>query len=187
MGLFSKKSDKTEKGIPKLPELPSLPQFPDMDDYSDEIHELPSFPSSGMGEKFSRETIKNAISGDEDYEDDDEPKITREELIPKPDFKDFSKTTPKKIYDKPVENYAKPVSYTKTVEAEPVFVQIHKFEEALHIFKETKEKISEIESLLEETKNLKDKEDEELSKWSMEVQEMKKKIEKVDNDIFSKI
>ena len=186
MGLFSKKSDKNEQGIPKLPELPSLPQFPDMDEYSKEIHELPSFPSSGMGERFSRETIKNAISGDGD-DDDEEPKITREELMPLPEFKNFPKTTPQKNYNKIANNISKPVSYGKTMEAEPVFIQIHKFEEALQIFKETKNKINEIESLLEETKNLKEKEDGELSKWSMEVQEMKRKIEKVDNDIFSKV
>ncbi len=187
MGFFSKKEDKKEVSLPSLPELPSLPsEFSGMDeDYSrNDVHELPSFPNSSMGDKFSQETIKNAISGDEEEDEEEMP----EQLIPRPDFKKIPRPTysggkeefsPKKISTKP--------SVEEPRETGPVFIRIDKFEEALHVFKETKDKIDEIEKLLGETKELKDKEEEELATWEKEIQDMKAQIEKVDKDIFSKI
>ncbi len=186
MGLFSKKNEKKNSEIPKLPELPSLPPtLPDFRDYDEsEVHELPSFPNSSMGDKFSRESIKNAVSGeDEDYEDE-EPQIKEEDLMPLPKFNKIQKPETKKIkMDLPLRVMPK----ERVIESEPVFVQIERFEEALHVFRETREKIDEIEKLLEETKSLKEKEESELSTWEDEIQEMKEKIEKVDKDIFSKV
>ncbi len=186
MALFSKKKDNKEPTIPKLPDLPSLPslpsRFPDMNSSEDnEIPELPSFPTGGVGDKFSRDTIKNAISGD----DDDEPIISPEELVPKPAMipqKPMSMERMKKIT--PME---RPEERAIPKETGPVFIRIDKFEEALNIFKETRKKIEEIESLLGETKEIKQKEEEELSTWEEEIQEMKQQIEKVDRDIFSRI
>ena len=185
MGLFSKKEDKKEAILPKLPELPSLPsEFSEMDeDYSkNDIHELPSFPNSSMGDRFSQETIKNAISGDEEMEDEEE---IPEPLIPKPNFKEM----PKPSFKSSPKERVSPKSFEEEHESQkgPVFIRIDKFEEALHVFKETKDKIDEIEKLLSETNELKEKEEEELSMWEKEIQEMKAQIEKVDKDIFSKI
>ncbi len=178
MGFFSKKSEKKEVSLPKLPELPSLPStFPDMnkEGLNPEIHELPSFPNSGMGNKFSQETIKNAISGKDEEE---------KETIPKPEF-----NIPKK---EPFEERIINETSTKKIEEiksekGPVFIRIDKFEDAMNIFKETKKKIEEIEKLLGETKELKKKEEEELVGWENQIQEMKHRIEKVDKDIFSKV
>lgn len=187
MGLFSKNKEQKEPTLPKLPELPSLPsKFPEMDkDYSEsEIHELPSFPNSQMGDRFSQETIKKAVSG-KDFEDDEDEEP--EQIIPKPKFDSI----PNKI--KKQELKSSPESTISRMESEPigskgpVFIQITKFEEALKVFNETKEKINEVEKLLEETKELKKKEDEELSTWETELQETKQRIEKVNEDIFSKI
>jgi len=70
---------------------------------------------------------------------------------------------------------------------EPIFIRIDKFEESLKVFEKVKEKISEIEHLLRETKELKEQEQLELSNWEQEIQKLKLQIEKVDEDIFSKI
>ncbi|MCR4327873.1 MAG: hypothetical protein NUV46_04825 [Nanoarchaeota archaeon] len=194
MGLFSKKEQKQEFSLPELPELPDMPRgdFSEIDDeMENELHELPSFPTSNMGDKFSRESIKNAISG---Y-DEEEPQITRQELIPRAQFNAPSRflkndklpEMPKKI---PLSNQRSSELMKREVElkeAGPVFIRIDKFEEALKIFKGTKEKINDIEKLLEETKELKEKEEGELSTWESEIQGMKQQIEKVDRDIFSKI
>src|SRR3989344_2223150 len=165
MGLFSKKKPEPDLSLPQLPELPDMGEhFQEIDnDYSKEAHELPSFPTSSIGDRFSRETIKSAISGD--YEEDEEPEITRKELIPKPQFNTPSKffsgraSEIPKFKDSP-KNYG---SGMQIKETRPVFIRIDKFEESLKIFKETKEKISEIEKFLEETKMLKEKEESELT------------------------
>ena len=72
MGWFGKK-DREESNVvrggllpslPKLPELPELSRSRPMDEKHDEqIHQLPSFPTTSLGEKFSRDTIKQAVSG----------------------------------------------------------------------------------------------------------------------------
>jgi len=179
MGFFSKKSDKKEVSLPRLPELPSLPStFPKIDKerLNSEIHELPSFPNSGIGNKFSQETIKNAILGKDEEED--------REIIPKPEF-----NFPKKESFEERSIKENSTIKVKEIRAEkgPVFIRIDKFEEAIGIFKETKRKMEEIEKLLGETKELKKKEEEELISWENQIQEMKHRIEKVDKDIFSKI
>lgn len=189
MGLFSKKEAKKDIGLPKLPELPNLPsRFPSMDDdFSDdeEVHKLPSFPNNSMGNKFSQETIKNAIS----EEDEEEYERSPESFIPQPTFKPLPKPT--YTGGKEDSQIKKSVLKDDHEESEkergPVFIRIDKFEEALKIFKDTKGKLDEIEKLLSETKELKDKEEKELSMWEKEIQEMKAQIEKVDKDIFSKI
>jgi len=185
MGFFSKKDETKNVSLPRLPEIPSLSsEFSEMDeDYSEDgPHELPSFPNNSMGNKFSQETIKNAISGD--YDSDEEEEMP-EPLIPIPTFK-----IPQKISSK--NNFERKTPQKKSEEESekergPVFIRIDKFEQALEIFKDTKEKIDDIEKLLSETKELKEREEEELSMWEKEIQEMKSQIEKVDKDIFSKI
>ena len=196
MGLFSKKKQETV-ALPKLPEVPSLPvQFPtnhEVHSEPEERHELPTFPNNSFGEKFSQNTIKNAVEGDRE----ESPQIQRTEIpmppIPKPQI---SKPKPQinKIPELPedpiipsleMEKIEKPASHVKRTE--PVFIRVDKFEDGLKIFDKTKDRISEIEVLLKETKELKQKEEEELSLWEKEIQEMKKQIEKVDQDIFSTI
>ena len=68
-----------------------------------------------------------------------------------------------------------------------VFVKIDKFEERLKIFELTKNKIVEMEKMLEDIKELKEKEEKELDYWMAEIQTIKNQTEKVERDIFSKL
>ncbi len=77
MGLRKKRrKSKKSKGVSdyKLPELPELPNFPSVDappensselnnQDNDALPQLPSFPNSSIGQKFSQESIKDAVSG----------------------------------------------------------------------------------------------------------------------------
>ena len=71
MGLFgtNKKEEKKKEEIPQIPALPKLPEFQGFGDFgydgTAQIHKLPSFPSSSLGTKFSQNTIKEAVTGDE--------------------------------------------------------------------------------------------------------------------------
>ena len=163
MGWFNKKQkEDKKKDIPLLPELPKLPELPELKEKTSiqktPIHQLPSFPTNSLGEKFSQNNIKEAIT-----QKPLKRQLTRE--IPK-EFKEAVK---------------------KVKSAEPVFIRIDKFEESLKIFNEIKEKILEIEKMLNEINKIKGDEEKELEMWESEIRTMKIQIENVDKDIFSKI
>ncbi|MDZ4226714.1 MAG: hypothetical protein U1B79_01235 [Candidatus Pacearchaeota archaeon] len=186
MGLFSKKEKKSEEGIPALPRLPRLPDFPEMDERDDRtIHQLPSFPSNSFGKKFSRDSIKDAVSGERGEEDfyadelsGDEIRMMREPL--------------RRPMTEEMEEEMEMPERTGMMggfrqEAEPVFVRIDRFEEGLKMFDGIKNQMSEIERILAETKRLKEKEEAELHSWENELKRMKSEIEKIGRDIFSKV
>src|SRR4030042_5039505 len=72
MGFFKKKVEKKEEipELPELPKLPELPEFPETKENSEErIPQLPSFPNGSLGNKFSQNTIKEAITGRKEVEE----------------------------------------------------------------------------------------------------------------------
>jgi len=85
----------------------------------------------------------------------------------------------------PSRRYREKSSGTK--KAEPVFVRLDKFEEGMNLFDDIKTQIADMEHLIKNTKEIKQKEEEELNSWQNQLQEVKRQIEKVDRDIFSKI
>ncbi|MEX0920467.1 MAG: hypothetical protein WDZ69_02695 [Candidatus Pacearchaeota archaeon] len=192
MGLFSKKKEVKNEEAPSLPKLPKLPE---MDNFKDDYNQrgteaqqpmsrLPSYPSSSLGTKFSQDTIKEAVSGEkEDSEfpaddfsdDDDEKRMMQEAPVISPRTEEMG------------ERSRRMKRFKEKRTAEPVFIRIDKFEEALDIFNESKKKISEIERVLEEIKKVREKEEKELQSWETEVKSMKEDIEKVDKDVFSKV
>lgn len=198
MGLFGKK-EKKEFVMPEMPRLPELPKLPapsapltyppisEEEEMTPSIHQLPSFPTTEFGSRMSQDTIKNAVSGKENFPKFPEPEFTistepmerepeiERRIIPRDDIEIPSQPAPISIGTK------------KVVSDEPIFIRIDKFEESMKIFEKIKIKISEIEHLLTETKEVKDKENQELNKWQEEIQKIKLQIEKVDQDIFSKI
>ena len=186
MGIFNKKEKKEDSEIPALPRLPRLSDFTDMEDQP--IHQLPSFPSNSLGKKFSRDSIKDAVSGERgdqgfyaDEVSDNEMRMMREPLR-RPMIEEVDEDEESGFPAK-----TERMKDTFRQEAEPVFVRIDKFEEGLKIFSGIKNKISEIERILEETKRLKEKEEAELRSWENELKRIKVEIEKMGNDIFSKI
>lgn len=182
MSLFGNKKKETKKesdyGIPELPKLPELPKMDGLNQQP--LNQLPRFPSNALGDRFSQNTIKEAVSGEKEdgmegefdsgqFEDDD----FGTEKMPLPPPKQFSREefTPKRMSKK----------------AEPVFIRLDKFEESLHLFEKTKKQIHEIEKMLNEIKEIKQEEEKELEFWENEMGSVKNQIEKVNQDLFSKI
>ena len=196
MGLFGRnKKEEAEKEVAMhLPALPKLPEFPVMGEEMMQIHKLPSFPSNNLGTKFSQNTIKDAVTGEEggDFPDDDADDFADEEkgrMMQEPLKKPLTEEMGEKRFPSRFSSEERrfPSRTSSEVSQEPVFIRIDKFEGAMKIFNETKKKISEIESALEGIKELKDKEEREIQLWENELRLMKDKIEKVDRDIFSKV
>ena len=188
MSLFGKnkkgesiQNAKTEaSSLPSLPELPELPELPSLDEEDKTIHQLPSFPSNSFGERFSRNAIKEAVSGKNEefqgYEKMRKP-LTRE--IPS-DFRAPQKSMARVVPEEFREAATR-------VREEPIFIRIDKFEESLKTFEKIKDKIMEMDKMLRDTKNIKEEEEKELNSWEEEVQKIKGQIEKINRDIFSKV
>lgn len=180
MGLFKKKETKEKEFVPQLPDLPKLPELPGIENgkSSGPINQLPSFPLNSLGNKFSQNTIKEAVTGGKDGDevwDADDFATERMQMMQKPLIR--TKEVP--------EGFEEAASRVK--KAEPVFIRLDKFEESLHLFEKIKTQVSEIENMLSNIKQTKENEEKELEHWENEMQQIKSQIEKVDKDIFSKI
>jgi predicted ribosome quality control (RQC) complex YloA/Tae2 family protein len=166
MGWFSKKEDSKRIKAPELPKLPKLPELPKLDE-EEEMPKLPSLPASSLGEKFSQDAIKDAVShGSEKEKEIPELELPKTKVKVPEEFKEAVKKVKKK---------------------EPVFIRIDKFEESLDNFEKAKEKIHEIEKLLQNIKEIREEEEEELKNWSEELEIIKSEFENIDNDLFSSL
>jgi len=197
---FKKKvKENKEQGIPMLPELPKLPELPEIKEEEirnlDGTHsQLPSFPISSLGEKFSQNTIKDAITGkkeDEEVFDANELAQMEKEMrmMQKPLKKQLTKDLPYSKKNRIPLNRKIPEleEELRPKKVEPVFIRIDKFEESLQIFNKTKKQLAEIENMLKGIQRIKGEEERELEYWENEINSIKEQIDKVDKDIFSKI
>ncbi|MEM4325903.1 MAG: hypothetical protein QXU40_01215 [Candidatus Pacearchaeota archaeon] len=176
MGLFGKsKKEGEKKDIPSFPELPSLPELPELEEETPKFPELSYGPSAS---KFSKNIIKEAITGEEEgeifSEKDDERVLSNLPQTQKLVTKDFG--------EEDLE-----ISRKGKTSIEPIFIRIDKFEEAIRIFDDVKKRLNEIEKEIEEIKKIREKEENEIESWIAEIKTMKENIEKIDKDIFSRL
>jgi hypothetical protein len=177
MGWFNK--DKKKEDVHSLPELPKLPEFPRRD-----IHQLPSFPSNSLGEKFSQNSIKEAVMGRKEVEGGEADEFSDEGMMPEPPMPPLIKGFPEEEDEIPGEFRE---AARRVKEAEPLFIRIDKFEESMKTFENIKEKINSMEKMLRETRRLKEEEEKELQEWENKIKTAKSQIERIDKDIFSKL
>lgn len=183
MGLFNrKKEDKKFGDVLKLPELPKLPDMED--EPRKEIHQLPKFPNSSLGQRFSQNIIKNAITGKKEegvfaneFAEDEMQMMRGPQLrMPLPPREKLSVEIPTEY---------EPRRTKETVQ--PVFIRIDKFEEGMDALEEARKQVMEIEKILGDIKKVKEEEEKEISSWEKEIQVAKEQIEKIDKGIFSKL
>ncbi len=199
MGLFGKsKKEKnydklnqimSEQEVSRLPELPELEMEFGEDENS--LPQLPTYPSNSLGEKFSQNIIKEVVSGrkggDEVSEADEFPTINEEEMMRKPLTREISNSEFKKPLKLSREIPREFREASKIIREEPIFVRIDKFEESVQTFEKIKEKIFEMEKMLQDTKRIKEEEEKEMGYWEREMKIIKENIEDLDREIFSKI
>ncbi len=185
MGLFKRKEKREESPtLPELPQLPELPEFPEAEEYPNgEIPQLPSFPNGSLGNKFSQNIIKEAVTGRKEVEEGDADEFAEErpmQTMRKP-------LTREGTGREPLPRFEMSEKPQKIKEAEPIFVRIDKFEEGSQTFEQVKKKISEIESKFNDIKKVKEREEKELEFWEEEIKQIKEQVEEIDRNIFSKI
>jgi hypothetical protein len=181
MGIFKNKKKQKEKNsmnLNKLPELPKLPNFEEESQFNGERDEilpkLPSFPSNSFGDKFSQDTIKEAVSGKRNF---------KENLDLEPEELETPKITTQEISELPTQK----IIQRKSEKREPVYIRVDKFEESLDVFNEAQEKINQIEKELREIKQIKQEEEKELNEWEEKIKTIKDQISKIDKEVFSEI
>lgn len=165
MPLFKKK---TKEEIPaERLELPELPPFSEMQQIKEAIRPLPETPQ--LQPTFP--TYTGIIRREEG--------ITRE--MP-------SRVLTQEISEPAAERIER-VEYEREPSKvkEPIFVKIDKFKDALANFELIKEKLAEIDGLLKKIKETRTQEREEFDSWEKEIEEIKAKVEGIDEKLFSKI
>lgn len=200
--MFWSKKKKSEAGK-SLPDLPSYPSAaPSMRDYNkvisgkeeseEKIHALPSFPDSPMKRGFAQSAIKEAVKTTE---------VEEKELPPLPDIPGMKEKllaeresaglpippprVPRVMEISEWKPGKTPVSAPqKIMEAKPIFVRLDKFQEAQESLEVVKEKLSDIDGLLRTLREVKMKEDHELSTWEKEIESIKARIAAVTSGIF---
>jgi len=220
MSLFKKKEKKGEVSevprIPELPQLPELPELPGFDrknnfstDFSrfpdneeesiqeapGQIPQLPSFPNGSLGNKFSQNTIKEAITGRKEEEVNADEFAEEMQTMQRPLIREETKKESYPQLQRTRTREAEPSDFANARKRfdsnergqEPIFIRIDKFEEGSQTFEEVKTRITEIENMFGELKEVKEKEEKELSMWEDEIKQIKEKIDKIDNNIFSQI
>lgn len=178
--MFWEKKEK-EKGLPDLPRPPvrsTLPQgYPSMqeEEDDDEIHNLPAFPDSPMQRGFSQSAIKDAVAN-EDIKDEIpeyKPSHSKYNLVEMEEWNAQNRIT-----------QSPPPASRR--ENKPIFVRIDKFQLARNSLDTVKVKLTEIEDLLKTIRDVKTKEDAELSSWESEMENIKSRVQSVLNDIFER-
>jgi hypothetical protein len=181
----------------------------------EEIHSLPSFPDSPTDKGFSQSAIKDAVTEEEempelpefgDEEMEDLPDI---KPSPPPQMEEWKPRPPPQMEEwkprpsPPQEWKPKSLPVTRSprhireevmrqdmensrLPDRPIFVRLDKFKTARNSLEVVKQKVDEIEELLKTIRDVKRKEDEELSAWEGEMESVKTRINHVTNELFDK-
>jgi len=182
MDLFKKKEKKEikEETIPRLPDLPKLPELSEFnykeDFNSSKLSPLPSLPNEAFTEKYSQYSIKNAVTGKKEGEEEANDFAIESEI----------QTMQKPLTTKEKNSYSKEEK-SKTNSSEPLFIRIDKFEDGSRAFEEVKKQISEVEKFFNDLKKVKEREEDEIVSFENEIKQIKEKLENIDKNIFSKI
>jgi len=196
-------------GSGSLPDLPNDNTPPSMRDYHShppydpnidedpEIHSLPVFPHSEENENFNQNIIKSAVENPEEPEDEPElpPRIHSQEGEPENQQDPMVMPRSSKVIElrewNPPGSQEEPfipklpMPHSDSRE-KPIYIKLNKFREARESLEVVKIKLTEIDDLLATIKEVKIKEDKELSNWEREIESIKARIDLVNSEIFDK-
>ncbi|MEK6818726.1 MAG: hypothetical protein AABY10_02220 [Nanoarchaeota archaeon] len=192
---------RTNDNLDDLPDLPplrtpfssnsSIPSVTEIE--GEEIHNLPSFPDSPAHNSFSQAVIKEAVS---DRHDTGENVLEMREWTPtkfkdsqgarQPDqSKDFltnSDYVERNNFNKPIVRNRGDMN-----KGPDVFVKIDKFYSAKKTISDVKAKLEEIDSLINKVREVKLREEQELSSWEREFNDIKTRLKEVTENIFERV
>ena len=187
--MFWDKKDKNK--LPDLPSSPStlpirMPGNENEDEESHEIHKLPSFPDSPMNKGFSQSAIKDAVNTEEQEEVEDNSQglgnfkiVEMEEWSPEPVKSSKMQTFP--VVPSPPLTSKSMSSISKQKE---IYIKIDKFNSARRSIEFIGEKINQIDNLLKRVREVKLREEQELTGWEKELAVLRSRIKEINSTIF---
>lgn len=203
-----------QREVPLSPEtLKSKPSLSEIDSEDEEEneegilekHALPSFPDAPNVKGFSQAAIKDAVgSGKEEglIPKLQLPRTTQgfipktrttlqkapEPLIPNKNFKavEMEEWSPEEIETK--NEQATPVTMPKPAagKSSNIYVRLDKFHTAKRSLEEIKSKVEEVEALLSKIREIKMREEQELSGWEKDIFNIKSRLQDVTDNIFER-
>lgn len=187
MSWFKKKEE--EELLPNLPEssieLPNLPESGRIDasakvdnpTIDSNLGSLPPPPSQNTSNMKNNQLQKSNF----------EPlPISSEAMTPKKMVAAASTITPG-VGRIPNMESTKTSKLSGIKENKPIYIRLDKFKAGLESFEEIKNKIRDIEELLLNIREIKQKEEIELNEWEREIQIIKSRIESIDSNVFGKL
>ncbi|HVY01575.1 MAG TPA: hypothetical protein VHA12_02310 [Candidatus Nanoarchaeia archaeon] len=191
---WNKKDDKG--GLPDLPPLktPLKPafDFPEeprrgIDDLDEEVvekHGLPSFPDSPMQRGFSQAAIKEAIVQEQIPEEHQETPVSPSAI--KTTELDSSMPMQKQKFTLEEPPTERIISAPKKPAQKPneTFVKVERFNAAHRSLTTIRKKIDELDNSLRKIREVKLREEQELSSWEKEVASLKSRLQEVNDSLF---
>ena len=187
--------------LPSLPKLPSFPNFPTSEkENSFSINSLPSFPSSEFGGKMEKNAIKNSILPsiseipDSQFEDEtslDYPQDYKYALSNLEKAKEIEKEEeelglpPPKI-SRLIPKQESMQEQMNEIKGKQVFVKLDNYKQGLEAVQEMKAKLEEIEGVIAEINEAREREESELHKWQDEASSLRMKLDIIEKSLFSR-
>ncbi|MCX8159086.1 MAG: hypothetical protein N3D20_02240 [Candidatus Pacearchaeota archaeon] len=163
----------TKKEEKQLPDLPPLKPTFLSEEPKKEAQPLPSFPDVPLKKGFFQTATKEAV--------------TEKEYPTYPDTIPANEETEADIMiEKAFKSHPDVLSRTKG-KLEDVYVKIDRFHSARKALEHARSKIEEMDILLKKIREVRMREEQELSSWEKEVSSVKNKIEEITRNIFDKI
>jgi hypothetical protein len=153
--------------LPNLPELPEINLLPEIED---QYMQNPSFNQNPLYKQSPNFYVPPESSN---YQRQINPNLEKPLAVSLP--------PDQTIYPKQQEN-----NFNQK-KVEPIFIRIDKFESTVDAFEEIKSKITELDDLLSKSRELKQKEELELSEWEKEIQDIKLKLDSIDKGLLSEL
>lgn len=157
------------------------------EEYS-EKHGLPSFPDSPQERGFSQAAIKEAINNNDMEESNSEyenintgPPKTIRTIEMKEWEPDYKLQDPSK--DPLIEKMR---SFSQKQKGSEVFIKLQKFTTAKKALIDVESKIDELEKMLKKIREVKMREEQELSAWEREISTIKARIETISENLLDK-
>ena len=200
---WSKKEDK--KLLPDLPPyqrpaaLPKLEEDTLDEEYS-ERQELPSFPDSLNSKGFSQAAIKDAVGDSEEEEQEIFPNVAEtkkaddmEEWTPSLQPSNREPQHAFAVRENRDEKIGEPVALNfnsmkeESRKNSDIFVKLDKFYSARKALIDAQQKMEDINELLKKIREIKMREEQELSAWEREMMGVKSRLNDITVNLFEKV